>query len=142
MYTTKRPNMTQPPHKSAVIIAIVASLLLGGGVLLGAFGAHALQRFADAKALMWWHTATLYLFIHGLALLAIAILSQLKWCNARPAYCLMAGIIIFCGSLYGMALGLPTWFGAITPIGGMLFVVGWGWFGGQLLKTLSQPTLS
>lgn len=108
-------------------LSIVASALLAVGVLLGAFGAHGLKSFATPKALEYWQTATLYLFIHALGIFAIAILTHLKLTHSRPAYCLLAGILIFCGSLYLMALGLPRWLGAITPIGGTLFVAGWIW---------------
>lgn len=108
-------------------LSIIASLLLGAGVLLGAFGAHGLKSFATPKALEYWQTATLYLFIHALGVFVVAILTHLKLTHPRPAYCLLAGILIFCGSLYLMALGLPRWLGAITPIGGTLFVAGWVW---------------
>lgn len=122
-------------HKATQRLANIGSFALALGVLLGAFGAHGLKNFAAPKAIAWWETATLYLFVHALGVLAIAIFAKFNWCNTRPAYCLMLGMAIFCGSLYGMALGLPTWFGAITPIGGVLFVIGWLWLGVQLSKT-------
>lgn len=122
------------PTTQTARLAGLGSGILALGVLLGAFGAHGLKSFATPKAIGWWETATLYLFIHALGVLAIAIFANFNWCNVRPAYCLMAGMAIFCGSLYGMALGLPTWFGAITPIGGTLFVVGWAWLCVQLFR--------
>lgn len=116
-------------------IGCMASALLAAGVLLGAFGAHGLKTVASPKALELWQTATLYLFVNTLGLLITSALLHLKWCNTRPALCLMLGIGIFCGTLYAMALGFPRWLGAITPIGGVLMVIGWGWLGIQLYRT-------
>lgn len=115
-------------------IACLASMLLGVGILLGAFGSHGLKA-TSSRAFELWQTATLYLFINALGLLLIGGLLHIKWCNIRPALCLMMGIGIFCGTLYGMALGLPRWLGAITPIGGTLLAVGWGWLSIQLYRT-------
>lgn len=110
--------------------ASVASLLLFFGVMLGAFGAHGLPKWTDPallpKALEWWHTATLYLFVHALGLLFVAILMGLNLCKRSVAICLVVGTLIFSGTLYLMGLGFPRWLGAITPIGGTLMMVGWG----------------
>lgn len=110
--------------------ASVASLLLFFGVMLGAFGAHGLPKWTDPallpKALEWWHTATLYLFVHALGLLFVAILMGLNLCKRAVAICLVVGTLIFSGTLYLMGLGFPRWLGAITPIGGTLMMVGWG----------------
>lgn len=119
----------------ALRIGCMASVLLSMGILLGAFGAHGLKAFATPKTLELWQTATLYLFVNTLGLLFISVLLYLKWCNTRPALCLMMGIGVFCGTLYAMALGLPRWLGAITPIGGTLMVIGWGWLAYQLYRT-------
>ncbi|USZ15305.1 DUF423 domain-containing protein [Moraxella sp. FZLJ2107] len=104
----------------------IAAINLAIGVGLGAFGAHGLKKIATPYAIEIWQTATLYLFVHALGLLAIGVLHTV--CNHRAtksAICLQLGIIIFSGSLYAMALGAPKWLGAITPIGGMLFIIGW-----------------
>jgi uncharacterized membrane protein YgdD (TMEM256/DUF423 family) len=53
---------------------------------------------------------------------------------ATSAWWLQAGIVIFSGSLYAMALGAPRWFGAITPIGGLAFIIGWLWLAWSLAR--------
>ncbi len=104
----------------------IAALNLAIGVGLGAFGAHGLKKFADSYAIDIWQTATLYLFVHALGLLAIGVLHTVSQYRAdKSAYLMQGGIIIFSGSLYAMALGAPKWLGAITPIGGTLFIVAW-----------------
>jgi uncharacterized membrane protein YgdD (TMEM256/DUF423 family) len=105
----------------------IAALNLALAVMLGAFGAHALKARASPEQLGWWHTATEYFFIHALGLLIIGallrVLPSLKLDGA--AYALQVGVLIFCGSLYAMSLGAPRWLGAITPIGGLAFIIGW-----------------
>lgn len=95
------------------------------GVSLGAFGAHGLESRATPEQLEWWGTATLYLLIHVAPLLALEPLAA----RGRPVdgagRAFVAGVAIFSGSLYAMGLGAPRWFGAITPIGGVAFLVGW-----------------
>ena len=93
-------------------------------VLLGAFGAHALRGVLDAGGRELWHTASQYHFWHALAL-AIACLAS----PGKARRCALAafgiGIVLFCGSLYALALGAPRWYGAITPLGGLAFIAGW-----------------
>lgn len=109
---------------------MLGSLNLALAVALGAFGAHGLKARLSAEQLAWWHTGCDYHFIHALGLLGLGVLAA-----ARPelgfsrgiGLSLLAGILIFCGSLYAMALGAPRWFGAITPLGGAAFIIGWLW---------------
>ena len=109
--------------------ALVAGCLYGlAGVILGAFGAHALaDRLApDMQAI--WHTAVQYQFYHALALLAAGLLARQGLAGtalSTSAVCFGAGTLIFSGSLYILALSGLRWFGAITPIGGVLMIVGW-----------------
>ncbi|XID74177.1 DUF423 domain-containing protein [Alkanindiges sp. WGS2144] len=105
----------------------IAAINLALAVCLGAFGAHGLKSRATAEQLVWWHTATEYFFYHALGLLAVGILIKLlpSVSFKLPASLLQLGIIIFCGSLYLMALGAPRWFGAITPLGGLAMIMGW-----------------
>ncbi|MGE6392810.1 DUF423 domain-containing protein [Psychrobacter sp. PSP] len=105
----------------------IAAINMVIAVALGAFGAHGLENIVSAQQLEWWHTATLYLFIHALGLLVVGLLIRLKYTTQATAWLLQIGIIIFAGSLYAMTLGAPRWFGAITPIGGVLMIVGWLW---------------
>lgn len=105
----------------------IAAINMAIAVALGAFGAHGLKSLVSAQQLEWWHTATLYLFIHALGLLLVGLLIQLKYISHTTAWLLQIGVIIFAGSLYAMTLGAPRWFGAITPIGGILMIAGWLW---------------
>lgn len=105
----------------------IAALNLAVGVGLGAFGAHGLKKIASPEQLAWWQTATLYLLVHALGLLLIAVLHHLNLAPKTSAWLIQIGVIIFSGSLYLMAIGAPRWFGAITPIGGVLMICGWLW---------------
>ena len=103
----------------------IAAINMTIAVALGAFGAHGLKNIASSQQLEWWHTATLYLLVHALGLLLVGLLIHLKYITQTTAWLLQIGIIIFAGSLYAMTLGAPLWFGAITPIGGVLMIAGW-----------------
>lgn len=95
-------------------------------VALGAFGAHALQSRLDEAALHIWHTAVEYQFWHALALLVLAsvpVRATGAWRASGIAF--IAGMLLFCGSLYALALGMPKWVGAITPVGGLALIAGW-----------------
>ena len=105
----------------------ISAINMAIAVALGAFGAHGLKNIVSAQQLEWWHTATLYLFIHALGLLLVGLLIRLRYATQTTAWLLQIGIIIFAGSLYAMTLGAPLWFGAITPIGGILMIAGWLW---------------
>ncbi|MET0293759.1 MAG: DUF423 domain-containing protein [Phenylobacterium sp.] len=98
---------------------------LGGfiSVAAGAFAAHGI---ADAQAKGWVTTGAQYGFMHCMATFASATFMQVGARRARfaPGF-FLPGIVLFSGSLYAMALGAPRWFGAITPIGGLLFLTGW-----------------
>jgi uncharacterized membrane protein YgdD (TMEM256/DUF423 family) len=109
-------------------VSLTAGAILGAvAVALGAFGAHALRNVLDPAAIAIWHTAVEYQFWHALALLATAALARHR--DDRPlhvaAFAFIAGVVVFCASLYALALGAPRWIGAITPLGGVAFIVGW-----------------
>lgn len=102
-------------------------------VALGAFGAHGLKkRFAELpdqlQRLSWWETASQYQMAHALAIAVCALLlSQFSSSLATWAgYFFAAGILLFCGSLYLMSLTGVRGLGAVTPLGGVCFLVGWG----------------
>ena len=103
----------------------IASLNLAIAVGLGAFGAHGLKNIASPEQLAWWHTGTQYFFYHAIGLLVVGLLIRLGYATQTTAWLLQFGIILFAGSLFAMTLGAPRWFGAITPIGGLLFIAGW-----------------
>jgi uncharacterized membrane protein YgdD (TMEM256/DUF423 family) len=104
--------------------ALLTGLAGASAVLLGAFGAHALQGSLGARSLELWHTAVNYHAWHALALaLAVGLGFGRSRRVAIAAFAL--GIVLFSGSLYALALGAPRWTGVITPFGGLAFIVGW-----------------
>jgi uncharacterized membrane protein YgdD (TMEM256/DUF423 family) len=103
-------------------------------VLLGAFGAHALRGVLDGEGRELWHTASQYHFWHALAL-AIACLLPPGRAGRTAVVAFALGIVLFSGSLYALALGAPRWCGAITPLGGVAFIVGWIALGLALHRT-------
>ncbi|MBS61424.1 DUF423 domain-containing protein [Salinisphaera sp.] len=109
--------------------ALAAGSLYGLiGVLLGAFGAHALAAKLSADMQAIWHTAVQYQFYHALALLAVGVLARQGMAGASvttATVCFALGTLIFSGSLYVLAFSGIRWLGAITPIGGVLLIVGW-----------------
>ncbi len=99
----------------------IAALVMFLGIALGAFGAHGLaERLEETGRLANWETATIYLLIHGLAMFMVA-----RTDSARGFFWFLAGVILFSGSLYALALSDISKFGAITPLGGISFLVGW-----------------
>ncbi|HSV61871.1 MAG TPA: DUF423 domain-containing protein [Chthoniobacterales bacterium] len=105
------------------IIRVAAGLCFLA-VALGAFGAHALKTKLSVEMLEVWNKAVLYHFLHAIALVALAFFGT----NNRASYFLLvAGIVLFSGSLYAMALTDARWLGAITPLGGLCFLAGWAW---------------
>ncbi|HEY0369670.1 MAG TPA: DUF423 domain-containing protein [Chthoniobacterales bacterium] len=102
----------------------LAATLCFLAVALGAFGAHAMKdllRSNDTTEI--WNKAVLYHLAHAVALVALA----LNGANRGACYLLIAGIVVFSGSLYLLAATNIRWLGAITPIGGLCFLAGWAW---------------
>lgn len=107
---------------------MLGALLALLSVAIGAFGAHLLEPRLDAKALNSFHTAARYQMYHAMALIFTA------WAASRfpsravkiAGIAFSVGIVLFCGSLYALALGSPRAFGAVAPIGGLSFMIGWG----------------
>jgi uncharacterized membrane protein YgdD (TMEM256/DUF423 family) len=101
---------------------------LGGlGVALGAFGAHGLKSRVSVEMLAVWETASRYQIVHALALLATASACE-RWPGTfsnSAGWLFLAGIAVFSGSLYALALTGVRAFGAITPIGGLCLIAGW-----------------
>ncbi|HEY5741231.1 MAG TPA: DUF423 domain-containing protein [Terrimicrobiaceae bacterium] len=103
--------------QSAIQVAGVLGFL---GVALGAFGAHQLSALlATNQTASVWQTAVLYHLVHAVAALWAA------GRNSMVVWIWAAGIVVFSGSLYILALTNVRWLGAITPIGGLLFLAGW-----------------
>nr|WP_082449371.1 DUF423 domain-containing protein [Sphingomonas sp. Leaf231] len=100
------------------VIVMLAALSGALAVAAGAFGAHG----ASGAAVEWLKTGAHYQLVHALAAL-VAVRMEMR----GPAWLFLAGGAIFAGTLYLMALGLPRWLGAVTPIGGTLLIAGWMW---------------
>lgn len=109
---------------------VIAAYLGAFSVALGAFGAHTLKEYLSQQSLTTFETAVRYQFYHVFALAITGILFK-YFPNKKLLYAgnlFMAGIILFCGSLYLLAiLGIThfAWIGAITPLGGVFFIAGW-----------------
>lgn len=109
---------------------LVLGLLFGLiGVAAGAFGAHALRESLGPDRLATFETGVRYQMYHALALVGIG-LAAARWPAAGwsgPGALLVAGIVLFSGSLYALSLTGVRWLGAVTPIGGACFLAGWAW---------------
>ena len=108
-------------------MGIQAAALLGAlGVVAGAFGAHGLERTLSPERLEVWKTAVAYHLLHAVALLAIALFERTTGTSMRaPTIGFVAGILLFSGSLYLLALDGPRWLGPVTPLGGLCLIGGW-----------------
>lgn len=107
----------------------VAAAVAGGcGVILGALGAHALHAQLSPRMLDVWHVAVRFQFWHALALAVCALLRPAH-ATRLAAVLFVAGIALFCGSLYALALGAPNVVGVITPLGGLALIGGWAALG-------------
>ncbi len=123
---------------SAKLLLAAGGLAALAAVALGAFGAHALKTRLSTEMLAVWHTGVEYHVYHALGLLAVGLVAEqlpesllLKW----SGWLMLAGIVLFSGSLYALALSGERWLGAITPIGGTAFLAAWGLFVIAVLKT-------
>lgn len=96
---------------------------------MGAFGAHGLRDKLDAYSMSVYERAVFYHFVHALGILLVALLARTMAITAagqtRVAWLLLIGIIVFSGSLYALAVTGVRTLGAITPVGGLAFIIGW-----------------
>lgn len=105
-----------PPDRTRFLACLLGAL----AVLLGAFGAHALRGHVEPELLTTWKTATSYHLAHAIALLGLA-----HPRSGGAARLIVAGTVVFSGSLYLLVLTGVRWLGAITPLGGILLIAGW-----------------
>jgi uncharacterized membrane protein YgdD (TMEM256/DUF423 family) len=108
---------------------LLGTLTAGIAVAAGAFGAHGLKSFVSTGVLENWNTAVRYQMYHAIALLVVAFSVEI-WPSkikllSLGGWLFFSGIILFSGSLYALVLSKVNMLGMITPIGGILFVVGW-----------------
>ena len=116
-------------HQNWITVGAVFGFL---GVALGAFGAHGLKDIASPEEMAWWSTGVSYHLWHALALILLGLMQQSRTGGDLAGWMFALGIVVFSGTLYAMALGAPSVLGAITPLGGLLFLGAWirlAWFG-------------
>jgi uncharacterized membrane protein YgdD (TMEM256/DUF423 family) len=111
--------------------APLAALLLAAAVGTGAFGAHALKDKLDAYSMGVWEKAVFYHFIHAIGMLIAALVVKR---SDTVCWLLLAGILLFSGSLYALAITGVRTFGAVTPFGGVAFIAAWLILASRLLK--------
>ena len=108
----------------------IGALSAGIAVVCGALGSHALRSELTVESMRAWQIATDYQLAHGLAILLVSLLQQRTYEAYRrylPVTLLFSlGTILFCGSLYGLAITRWSLLGPITPLGGLCFIAGWG----------------
>ncbi|MGH7483641.1 MAG: DUF423 domain-containing protein [Longimicrobiales bacterium] len=109
------------------LFVALGAVLAATAVVAGAFGAHALQARLSADRLLTFETAARYQMYHALALIVAG--WAVERFGPRPAtaagWLFLLGVLVFCATLYGLALGGPRWLGAVTPVGGLCFITGW-----------------
>ena len=108
-------------------IMVIGSVSAGLSVILGAFAAHGLKTRLPENLLSAFETGVQYQMYHSLALIVVALLYRFYPHHLMPwvAYVMLAGIVLFSGSLYVLAMTRIHWFGPVTPLGGLCFIVSW-----------------
>ena len=118
--------------------SVVAAILMGLGVGIGAFGAHGLKGRLDDYSMGIYEKAVLYHFFHALGLLVVSILPRVgaisQLAGTWVCSLLFGGILLFSGSLYVLALSGVKALGAVTPLGGLAFLAAWFMLAWQLLR--------
>ena len=116
--------MVRYMDKTFLLLGAVAAFL---AVALGAFGAHGLRGRLSPEMLAVFQTGVQYHMSHALALILVSgIMGRMSgWLIQTAGWCFVAGIVFFSGSLYLLAVTGVTVLGAVTPIGGLLFLAGW-----------------
>ena len=104
---------------------ILGAALAGLSVVAGAFGAHALKSKLTPELLTIFETAARYQMYHALGLIMVTVVNEGSILTTIAGWLFLGGIIIFSGSLYILSLTGIRWLGAITPIGGLAFIIGW-----------------
>lgn len=112
------------------LFMVLGALLGGLSVLIGAFAAHSLRGVLSQSALALVETGARYQMYHSLALLGVGLLYLWQKESNLPltiaGSCFIAGVLCFSGSLYGLSGGAAPWLGPVTPLGGVLLLMGWG----------------
>lgn len=123
------PLLAACPYHKAMTWSGVGALLLAIAVALGAFGAHALRGKLDEYSMGIWDRAVFYQFIHAIGVLVTPLFVRAgaltPSSGLRVSALFTAGILLFSGSLYALALSGVRVLGAVTPLGGVAFILGW-----------------
>jgi uncharacterized membrane protein YgdD (TMEM256/DUF423 family) len=104
------------------------AILMMLGVMLGAFGAHALQVQLTPRQLASYQTGVQYQMLHAFGLMVVGIVAQVAGETPRlrwSARLMFAGVLLFSGSIYLMTAGAPRWLGMVAPLGGVSFMAAW-----------------
>jgi uncharacterized membrane protein YgdD (TMEM256/DUF423 family) len=122
---------------SSRVALLIAALALFVAVAAGAFGAHTLAKQVGPERIAVWQTAVQYNAWHGLALFGVGLLMRISpdlRGLAAAAWCFVAGIAMFSGSLYLLAATGMTGLGFVTPVGGIAFLAGWAALGWAVVR--------
>ena len=107
---------------------VAGSMLMLGGLVLGAVGTHVVADRVSPRDLASYETAVLYQLLHALGLVLVGLVGQVAGVATRlrwSARLMLAGIFFFSGSIYLMTAGAPRWLGAVAPVGGLSFMAAW-----------------
>jgi len=121
-------------------IAVTAAFLTALTIALGAFGAHGLKNLVDSQAINTFETGVRYQMYHSIGLLILGAMTAIPLKTKKTIFWLfIVGMVFFSGSIYLLSLNAILPFdagkiGFITPIGGLLFIIGWVWWGYAMLK--------
>ncbi len=113
--------------KTEQLFAAAGALLAAASVTAGAFGSHVLKQRLPPEMLGVFETGVRYQMHHALALLAVAWAYE-RWAGPliqSAGWFFIAGMVMFCGSLYALAFSRAGWWGAVTPVGGAAIIAGW-----------------
>ena len=126
MLTGERPELGDNSGlRNGMNWSAIAAIFLALAVGLGAFGAHGLRARLDPYSMSLWEKAVFYHFIHALGILIASVMGRTSAVSEWACWALAAGVLIFSGSLYLLAVTGTRMLGAITPIGGLCFIAGW-----------------
>ena len=112
----------------ARLFLVAGAVLAALGVAMGAFGAHALKSMLSAERLAVYHTAVQYHIGHALGLLLVGVLANQGSANTLmnvSGWLMLAGVVVFSGSLYTLTLTGVRWLGMVTPVGGVALIAAW-----------------
>lgn len=130
----RQPSVNLSPFTRRCLAAGALLMLLG--VMLGAFGAHALQSQLTPRQLASYQTGVHYQMLHAFGLLLVGMVAQLGAATARLRWSsrlMVAGIVFFSGSIYLMTAGAPRWLGMVAPVGGLSFMAAWALLAWEML---------